>query len=563
VSKKALSPSTADSIRSCPARWAIEQLLPRTTDPFGPAELGTATHQLFEDLFDRPAGERGLAAAAEILEELATKHPELEAPTDPDELARWKNEVHRRMIGLWDIEDPNAVTVVESEMHLKTSVFGIPFNGYIDRVDRMPDGSLKIVDYKAGQGKMKSENAKYGDAHGDQLRLYVEALKQSNPELAAEAAEVFYVFHKRSRTVDLSAKAMAGTQTRYEKSWDLLNGCTDSGKFAMKTSPLCGWCPAVTVCPSALSANKVPKVEMAEHGELLGIGTPVTISTKATSSNTESTNGAGQPESSPDELAAFLTDLDTGVESGYDPATDFDFDPVTDDAGGIDALTGLPVTNFDGIEPTHSPADPSDSPEPCVQCGAALTTTGICASCAEEVATGSGPPSEQENMPPSSVAENTTAITDGGVSMYEDKPWEETTGDGTLNLNSYAATAVFGIVELAVEALHAHDQKVSGKSVDALAETFATIVERAQAGLGGTPSMQAGSHTRLRGALRTSLETIPPPFGEDADEWELWVAKSENRVKAITKAAVRLWEGGDSNEKPWTVLAAPALRAVN
>ena len=40
--------------------------------------------------------------------------------------------------------------------------------------------------------------------------------------------------------------------------------------------------------------------------------------------------------------------------------------------------------------------------------------------------------------------------------LREDKPWEQTAGpDGRLNPNSYSATAVFGIVEMAVELLHA------------------------------------------------------------------------------------------------------------
>jgi putative RecB family exonuclease len=483
-------------MRSCPARWAIEQLLPRTTDPFGAAELGTATHQLFEDLFTRPPGDRGLATGASILASLHAEHPDLKAPEDADELARWRNEIHRRMVGLWEIEDPNTVTVVESEMHLNTDVFGIPFNGYIDRVDHTPDGTLKIVDYKAGTGKMKSENAKFGDSHGEQLRLYVAALRNHQPDMNISAAEVFYVFHRKKRSIDLSEKAMAGTQLRYEKSWTLLNAQTASGRFAMKTSPLCGWCPAATVCPSAIAAGKEPKVPMAEHGERLGIG--------------------GCPGATPSQVPVELQgslDTDTGVDDTY-----------SNDAAGYD-----PGADFDDLQPEAPVA----------------------------------PVLDQETVPPSLGVENETTTVGGASIMYEDKPWEETAGDGGLNLNAYAATAAFGLVELAVESLHDNNQKVSAKNVDALSETLAIIVEHVQSGLGITPSMQAGSHTRLRGALRTSLDTIPPPFGEDADEWELWVAKSENRIKAITKAAIRLWNGG-SDKKPWTVLAntAPKLQAV-
>ena len=50
VSRKYLSPSSASSYRSCPARFAVEKLLPRPVDPFGAAELGTAAHAVLEEL---------------------------------------------------------------------------------------------------------------------------------------------------------------------------------------------------------------------------------------------------------------------------------------------------------------------------------------------------------------------------------------------------------------------------------------------------------------------------------------------------------------------------------
>jgi len=93
--------------------------------PLDPAPLGTATHNLFEDLIARSMGERGLAAAATLLADLEVHHRDLGAPTAPDDLARWRNEVQRRMVGLWEIENPDEIDIVSSELHVNVDLDGI------------------------------------------------------------------------------------------------------------------------------------------------------------------------------------------------------------------------------------------------------------------------------------------------------------------------------------------------------------------------------------------------------------------------------------------------------
>jgi RecB family exonuclease len=161
VRKKTLSPSTASAVSSCGGRFAVERLLerlaPRPKDPLGAAELGTATHQVFEDLFAKPKGERGLATAAQLLERLELDHPELEAPSDPELLARWRSEVQTRVVGLWDVERPDEIEVLGREVKVTVDLNGIPFNGFIDRVHRVGDG-LCVTDFKGGTGAPKRES---------------------------------------------------------------------------------------------------------------------------------------------------------------------------------------------------------------------------------------------------------------------------------------------------------------------------------------------------------------------------------------------------------------------
>lgn len=123
--------------------------------------------------------------------------------------------------------------------------------------------------------------------------------------------------------------------------------------------------------------------------------------------------------------------------------------------------------------------------------------------------------------------------------LAEDKPWEEVVG-GKLNGASYAATGYFGISSLAYELLGRHDVPIQRIAVDALTNVLAAIVTDVQEGLSGSTSFQEGTNTRIRGVLRTVLESVPPPFGEDAGTWETWIKMTTGHTRSIAAAAVRL-----------------------
>ncbi|MHB1783798.1 MAG: RecB family exonuclease, partial [Acidimicrobiales bacterium] len=442
-------------------------------------------------------GAGGLVGGAQRRVRLAVDHPEREAPSDPALLAKWRSEVQTRMVGLWEVENPDEIDVVAREMHLTVELDGIPFNGFIDRVQRAADGGVAVVVFMAGAGKMKRENARFGDPHGDQIRLYAMALTKERPDLVpVTGGQVLYVYHRKRRDVDVSPKAIAGTRGRYEKAWQLLTTQTESGAFGLKTSPLCGWCPAVLVCPSAIASGYVPKTEAAEGGHLLGIGASPTTTAVSIRSGADS-------------------------EDDYDPSVDFGDVPET---------------------PEDVPQTSQEVPE------------------TPEETTPAPAMSEPPPAPPST--RSTTTTTRSTVMFSELKPWEETNEDGSLNLNSYASTAAFGTVTLAVEALHGAGQRMTPKMVDAFAETLALIVQHCQEALDVRPSMQDGSHTRLRCALRTSIETMPPPFGADVVAWGEWVAKTEKRVLSIHKAALRLWSASGLGDTPWAALAIAGLAAA-
>ena len=280
VIRKRLSASTAKAIRSCAARWALDTLLPRAERPFGAAELGTATHQLFEDLYARPAGERSQEAALALLADLDARHgATLTAPDDPIELDAWRQEVWRRATGLWSLEDPDAVEVLHREIKLVTEVAGVPYVGYVDRLDRLGDGRAAVVDYKAGLGKIREPSRRYGDDYGDQIRLYAAAVTSARPELAGDdplriSGRLLYVAHRHERVVNIDAKALDSTLSVFASSWDRQAELAETRLFPTNPTALCGWCPAVEVCPAAAAKQLGPRDPAAHGGAELEIPGP-------------------------------------------------------------------------------------------------------------------------------------------------------------------------------------------------------------------------------------------------------------------------------------------------
>ena len=571
-----LSVSSAHGISSCPARFAVEHLLTESADPFGASELGSAAHAVFEQLFGLPANERttdaacelirslpiaaerarvivetyrrlgrlGLPArttaralteadhvashrlgppgrieavrlaeavwpegqrrnarnAARLLRSLPDDVAEVVAPPADADLPRWFAEIESRVLPLWRIEDPTTVDVWERELRLETDISGVPFVGFVDRVDHGADGAPVPNDFKAGVGKVKVPG-RFGDPHGDQIRLYAVALSQ-HYGLMPSRGRVLYTFHGRSREVDCSPGEVRRSVGRFVLAWEEMQAVAETATFPARPSPLCGWCPLALVCPQATAAGKdTPRIDAALLGPYLGVDTAGMA-----------VAGAGpEPVFSPGALPER-------------PETTTRSEPAGGRHPGA-RLVGPELPLSDHKQTTRS----------------------------EPVGTETGSTDRSNDM--TTAQHPSSAINQ--LSATEDKAWIETV-DGRLNPNSYAAMGVFGLVEMAVEALIADGVRLTTTTVDAMAGAYARVIAEATTALGVPLCWSDGLNTRLRGALRTTVAGLPAPVGGTDDAWVDWTAKATRRTVAIALASVRLWDADIAQlERPWGPLSAP------
>lgn len=353
--KERLSPSTASSMSDCLARWAVEQACRGAGDPFGPAESGTVAHAVLEDLFAQPVGKRTREMAEQLLQTVHERHKDLVLPADPISMARWRDRIRVLIAGLWEIEDPTQVHVLAREKQLSTSeVEGIPFNGFIDRLD-LADNGLAIRDYKSGKVKDPDNLRRYGDEQGEQQRLYALAMENLDG-VRPSSAWIYYTQFGVKREISLSNVSLNKTRRSFVKAWETLQLAAQTQRYSTKTSGLCAYCPLATVCPTANRDWKVePRTQDYLTGELLHLSSldpsPTTV------------HRPGRVRR--DTLADYVADMDAiyGVVPDGDVSDeDLSKAPAFDD----DIAAEAPVLSWDDEEYF---LDPQPAAEPAPEAG--------------------------------------------------------------------------------------------------------------------------------------------------------------------------------------------------
>ena len=163
IKNKNLSASLVSSFRQCPADWVLNSFILPKLQHIEPIYFvrGKAFHSSMEEFFQLPAEERNNktlgALAYKVVQE---QYPEL--LKDRESMAWMKDALSGYLAGgfgiqnveLAQIEDPETKEMKPGiELFVKGKIGNTRRNfvGFVDRLDRLPNGSLQIVDYKTGK----------------------------------------------------------------------------------------------------------------------------------------------------------------------------------------------------------------------------------------------------------------------------------------------------------------------------------------------------------------------------------------------------------------------------
>lgn len=245
----ALSPSRAKEYLQCPLKFRFS-VVDRIMQPPTVATIrGTLVHAVLEALFDTEPAGRTEQYARNLVgvkwEELNAKNseylPVVEAEMVVSELLAQSEDL---LSNYFHLEIPSRINPAGKEVYVQTRLpSGILLRGIVDRVDRAPDGRLRVIDYKTG----KAPSTRFLDDALFQMRFYALVLREI--DRLPSRMQLLYLKSQSVLTLDPQAADVDQFEDRLLTLWDAVSKSALSGDFVPKKGPLCGWCSYQAICP--------------------------------------------------------------------------------------------------------------------------------------------------------------------------------------------------------------------------------------------------------------------------------------------------------------------------
>ncbi|MFS0885008.1 PD-(D/E)XK nuclease family protein [Aeromicrobium sp. 179-A 4D2 NHS] len=567
VERKALSPSTSKSMASCRARWLADRLLPDNDDRFAPAPLGTSGHLILERFYDLPPAERTSDRLMLLLLENADEeYPVIDEDGNPialdpatvAEKQRWIGAVYDKIQRIFEMEAPQSVSVRQTEMPIdEVEIAGVPFNGHIDRVDDVFDENgnyigVKVIDYKTGN---PPKSLKFGDDHGDQMRLYKLAYEAKYGVTVVEAT-LYYTAVGKVRNVPISKAALNKTLKAFVASWKAHNDSIAQEAFITKPTPLCGWCPLVNSCPSAIKddgTKYVPKAEGIPTFEEL----PVRHLSAIEAENAPVPDAPADVEFEFDDLRMLAASAVIAPTSGVEGEQNAPAGPTRIAEPVVyPTITGPePVEFAPPAEVVLGTGQPGEYAPTTQAYEVAQPVTSMPAPASDVIENGPSEALTPVAEPPVEVAARTTRR--GVKTLKEntlmtqmfapelDKPWDPR-DPNSLPPNAPDATALFGLVNTASEIIADNGYPLDKTTLRAMSGILAKIVADAELAISGRIDWASGLNTRLRGALHSHLSKHPMPVGtgDNGELIEKWMSEATESIILVANTVVAMFTRG-------------------
>jgi putative RecB family exonuclease len=256
TSRTSLSPSRASDFQSCPLKYRFRVIDRLPEPPSDAATRGTVIHAVLERLFDLPAHERTLAAAAGLIgpewTRLLELEPELAGLVDGDtategDLPGFLAPSEGLLERYFSLEDPTRLEPAERELHVTTTLdSGLTLRGYVDRLDQTSSGDMRVVDYKSG----RAPGSGFEASAMFQMRFYALVLWKLHGRVP-KVLQLLYLGSGEILRYEPDEADLVATERKLEALWAAIQRATEQGDWRPRTSRLCDWCSyREALCPA-------------------------------------------------------------------------------------------------------------------------------------------------------------------------------------------------------------------------------------------------------------------------------------------------------------------------
>lgn len=247
---RSLSPSKVAAFKDCALAFRFSAIDHVPEPPTSPAVRGTLVHRALERLFWLvPAGSRSREAAMVQLQaawaELDRDSEWLALGLGPDEAATMLEEARVLVGRYFQLEDPDSVVVLGTELTLEAKVGTLVLRGIIDRLELDQDGQLVVTDYKTGSvPSVSHEQARLAGVH-----FYAYLCQQVLGRRPARV-QLLYLRAPVAITTVPSEQSIKGLRQRTTAVWTAVERACRLEDFRPKPSGLCEWCAFRAGCPA-------------------------------------------------------------------------------------------------------------------------------------------------------------------------------------------------------------------------------------------------------------------------------------------------------------------------
>jgi len=259
VFPSSLSPSRANDFMTCPLLYRLRVIDKLPEEPSAAAVRGTLVHGVLEDLYAAPAADRTADTAEALIahrwERLLRESPAeaavlvqgmgVDDPTATDVAAAVVSPARRLIDTYFALEDPRRLEPHALEMAVSTELdSGLTLRGYIDRVDKSPDGLVRLVDYKTG----RSPGQGFESKAMFQMRFYALMWWRITEEVPTRL-ELLYLGDGQRISYEPDSTELLATERKILAIGSAIATAAQNG-FSPSRSALCDWCSFQSVCPA-------------------------------------------------------------------------------------------------------------------------------------------------------------------------------------------------------------------------------------------------------------------------------------------------------------------------
>jgi len=236
-----LSASDLGLYLTCPLKYKFARVFGIPQEPTINQRFGILIHNVLERFHKEGEDQAGEAGLERLMDLFEAGWRRTGFGRSDDEL-QFRDRAREAMRLYWERESESEGEPVWLERKFDIRVGEHHVRGRVDRVDRLPDGSHELIDYKTGERKSEAE------LESDlQLALYRLAARQAW-EIEAGAGSYYYVLDAEK----VAAPVRADDAERVERTVLQVGEGILGQDFEPRPSPkVCSWCDYRLICPAA------------------------------------------------------------------------------------------------------------------------------------------------------------------------------------------------------------------------------------------------------------------------------------------------------------------------